>query len=66
MSVDFPAPFWPSRQCTSPALTSRFTPSKARTPGNCLTIPRITSSDDESDGDRGTGASLGYGVAGPA
>jgi hypothetical protein len=42
--VDFPAPFWPSRQCTSPATTSRSTPSRARTPGNSLTIPRIDSS----------------------
>ncbi len=42
--VDLPAPFWPSRQCTSPAATSRSTPSRARTPGNCLTMPRIASS----------------------
>lgn len=44
ISVDFPAPFCPSRQCTSPASTSRSTPSRARTPGNCLTMPRIASS----------------------
>ena len=28
ISVDLPAPFWPSRQCTSPARTSRSTPSE--------------------------------------
>src|SRR5687767_8048655 len=39
MSVDLPAPFWPSRQWTSPAATSRPTPSRARTPGNVLTMP---------------------------
>src|SRR3954470_12651374 len=44
ISVDLPAPFWPSRQWTSPARTSRSTPSSARTPGNALTIPRICSS----------------------
>ena len=37
ISVDLPAPFWPSRQCTSPARTSSCTPSSARTPGNVLT-----------------------------
>ena len=36
MSVDLPAPFWPSRQCTSPARTSSSTPSSARTPGERL------------------------------
>ena len=44
ISVDLPAPFWPSRQCTSPARTSRSTPSRARTPGNVLTMPCISSS----------------------
>src|SRR3954471_22896860 len=42
--VDLPAPFWPSRQWTSPVRTSRSMPSSARTPGNCLTMPRICSS----------------------
>ena len=42
--VDFPAPFWPSRQCTSPAWTSRSTPSRARTPGNDLVMPDMLSS----------------------
>ena len=42
--VDLPAPFWPSRQCTSPERTARSIPSSARTPGNCLTMPRIWSS----------------------
>ena len=50
ISVDLPAPFWPSRQCTSPARTSRSTPSSARTPGNCLTMPRISSSGDDGCG----------------
>src|SRR3954449_10447542 len=44
INVDFPAPFWPSRQCTSPARTSRSTPSSARTPGNSLTMSVIVSS----------------------
>ena len=43
ISVDLPAPFCPSRQCTSPARTSRSTPSSARTPGNVFTMPRISS-----------------------
>ena len=33
MSVDLPAPFWPTRQCTCPASTVKSTPSRARTPG---------------------------------
>ena len=33
ISVDFPAPFSPSKTCTSPASSSRFTPSNAMTPG---------------------------------
>src|SRR2546422_81102 len=37
ISVDLPAPFWPSRQCTSPARTSSATPSSARTPGKVFT-----------------------------
>src|SRR4051794_22734354 len=44
ISVDFPAPFWPSRQCTSPTRTSRSTPASARTPGNSLTMPLTASS----------------------
>ena len=38
MSVDLPAPFWPSTQCTSPARTSRSTPLRALTPANDLVI----------------------------
>src|SRR6478752_5925314 len=57
--VDFPAPFWPSRQCTSPARTSRSTPSRARTPGNCLTIPRITRRGAESVDGSGMGGLRG-------
>ena len=44
ISVDLPAPFWPSRQCTSPARTSKSTPCKAVTPGKCFTRPRTDSS----------------------
>ena len=36
--VDLPAPFWPSRQCTSPGRTSRSTPASATTPGNRFTM----------------------------
>ena len=38
-SVDFPAPFSPSKACTSPARASKSTPSLATTPGNRLTMP---------------------------
>ena len=41
ISVDLPAPFSPSSTCTSPARSSRSTPSSATTPGNCLRMPRI-------------------------
>src|SRR5450631_3198163 len=41
MRVDLPAPFSPNKTCTSPRRASKFTPLKARTPGNRLTIPRI-------------------------
>ena len=40
MTVDFPAPFSPTRPWTSPALTSMLAPSSARTPGNVLTMSR--------------------------
>src|SRR5260221_2658102 len=36
MSVDLPAPFSPSRTCTSPGATSRSTSSRATTPGKDL------------------------------
>src|SRR3954469_20737499 len=42
MSVDLPAPFWPSRKCTSPACTVSETRSSARTPGKALEIARIS------------------------
>src|SRR4051812_13913324 len=41
-SVLLPAPFSPSSACTSPAAASKSTPSFARTPGNRLVIPRIS------------------------
>ena len=43
ISVDLPAPFSPSRTCTSPLRTSRSTPSSATTPGNVLRMPRMRS-----------------------
>src|SRR5919201_7170898 len=40
-SVLLPAPFSPSRACTSPAAASKSTRSFATTPGKCFVIPRI-------------------------
>src|SRR6476646_1601842 len=42
ISVDLPAPFSPSRACTSPRRTSNETPSFATTPGNSLRMSRIS------------------------
>src|ERR1700751_3082597 len=39
-SVVLPAPFSPSRACTSPAAASKSTPSFATTPGKRFVIPR--------------------------
>ena len=39
ISVDLPAPFSPSRQCTSPARIARLMSSFATTPGNALVMP---------------------------
>src|SRR5918994_4366129 len=39
ISVDLPAPFSPSRACTSPLCRSRSIRSFARTPGNCFVMP---------------------------
>src|SRR6187431_258843 len=39
MRVDLPAPFSPSRACTSPLRRSKSTPSFATTPGNRLVMP---------------------------
>src|ERR1700675_2450612 len=36
IKVDFPAPFSPTKPCTSPALTPKLTPFRARTPGKLL------------------------------
>src|SRR5262249_12798741 len=41
--VDLPAPFSPSSAWTSPTATVRETSSRARTPGYCLLIWRISS-----------------------
>src|SRR5580704_2452612 len=43
ISVDLPAPFSPTSACTSPAATSKDTPSSARTPGNDFVIAVIRS-----------------------
>src|SRR5215471_18555340 len=43
ISVDLPAPFCPSSTCTVPASTVSETSSSARTPGNVLEIPRMSS-----------------------
>src|SRR6185312_12923105 len=39
ISVDLPAPFSPSRQCTSPGRITRSMWSFARTPGNAFVMP---------------------------
>ena len=39
ISVGLPAPFSPSRACTSPARTSRSTPPRACTPSKCFVTP---------------------------
>src|SRR5690606_38746041 len=43
-SVDLPAPFSPTRACTSPRSTSRWTSSSAVTPGYLLVSPATESS----------------------
>src|SRR5205823_5647909 len=40
ISVDFPAPFSPSRACTSPSLRPKSTWPFASTPGNRFVMPR--------------------------
>src|SRR5436305_2103495 len=40
ISVDLPAPFSPSRACTSPRRRSKLTASLARTPGKRFVMPR--------------------------
>src|SRR5581483_138571 len=44
ISVDLPAPFSPSRQCTSPPRSARSIRSFARTPGNDFVMPRSSTS----------------------
>src|SRR3990172_8082576 len=41
ISVDFPAPFSPTRQWTSPGFSTRLTSSSAVTPGYFLVMPFI-------------------------
>src|SRR3954462_7273752 len=43
ISVDLPAPFSPSKACTSPRRRSKSMWSLASTPGNCFVIPRSSS-----------------------
>src|SRR4249919_1955645 len=43
ISVDLPAPFSPRSACTSPRRRSKSMWSLASTPGNCLVIPRSSS-----------------------
>src|SRR6185437_15354306 len=43
-AVDLPAPFGPTRPCTSPGRTVKLASSTALTPLNCLEIPVTTSS----------------------
>src|SRR5437588_6455404 len=43
MSVDLPAPFWPTSACTSPASSSKSTPLRAWTTSNDLSIASIRS-----------------------
>src|SRR6185312_15338917 len=54
-SVDLPAPFSPSRACTSPSAASKSTPSFATTPGNRFVMFR--SSTAGAMGIRGRGRS---------
>src|SRR5215216_4512258 len=44
MSVDFPAPFSPMTECTSPARSTKSTPSSASTPGKWMVMPRMETS----------------------
>src|SRR5262245_44047704 len=39
ISVDFPAPLWPTRPTHSPAATAKSTPSSARTAPKCFSTP---------------------------
>ena len=41
MVVDLPAPFGPRKPCTSPELTERSSPSRARVGPNILTRPDV-------------------------
>jgi hypothetical protein len=42
MSVDLPAPFWPTIECTSPAATESVPSISAGTPPKDLAIPVIS------------------------
>src|SRR2546423_3304217 len=50
ISVDLPAPFSPSRACTSPRRRSKSMWSLASTPGNCFVIPRSSRTGASSTG----------------
>src|SRR5919206_2716717 len=52
ISVDLPAPFSPSRACTSPLRRSKSTWSSATTPGKRFVMPRISRTVDASTAQR--------------
>src|ERR1700733_8437571 len=66
ISVDFPAPFSPSSVCTSPRRMSRLTSSLARTPGNSLRTPRISSTSSSVTAARFSWSGLGRAGTWPA
>src|ERR1700759_2208567 len=54
-SVDLPAPFSPSRACTSPSAASQSTPSFATTPGNRFVMFRSSTAAAMAGRGRGRG-----------
>src|ERR1700722_7330630 len=64
-AVDLPAPFGPTRPCTSPGRTVKLASSTALTPLNCLEIPLTTSSSATAltSRARGPGRHAGPGLA---
>src|SRR5690349_6581068 len=59
--VDLPAPFSPTRACTSPARAVKSTSDSARTPGKVLHSP-VTVSISEGLAQVGLGVGLGVGA----
>src|SRR6185437_5511747 len=66
-AVDLPAPFGPTRPCTSPGRTVKLASSTALTPLNCLETPLTTSSSAMVASSRTTGSQTAgpVGHAGP-